>query len=67
MGWFTTVFDPAAFLTADKPWLQKHLKSVLVSPTDHKILTFSQWDTVVLEFKNFYDNNFIMLSSALRM
>ena len=58
---FTTVFDPAVFLTLDKPPLQKRLKGLLVSLMDHKILSSSQCDSVVVEFNNFYDNNFIML------
>ena len=61
---FTTVFDPAVFLTLDKPPLQKRLKGLLVSLMDHKILSSSQCDSVVVEFNNFYDNNFIMLRSV---
>ena len=34
---FSTVFDPAVFLTLDKPPLQKRLKGLLVSLMDHKI------------------------------
>ena len=60
---FTTVFDPAVFLTLDKSPLQKLLKGLLVSLMDHKILSSSQCDSVVVEFNNFYDNNFIMLRS----
>ena len=30
---------------------------------DHKILSFSECDSVVAEFNNFYDNNFIMFRS----
>ena len=62
---FTTVFDPAVFLTLDKPPLQKRLKGLLVLLMDHKILSFSQCNSVVMEFNNFYGNNFIMLRSVL--
>ena len=61
---FTTVFNPAIFLTLDKPPLQKWLKGLLVSLMDHKILSSSQCDSVVVKFNNFYDNNFILLRSV---
>ena len=61
---FSTVFDPAVFLTLDKPPLQKRLKGLLVSLMDHKILSFSQYDIVLVEFINFYDNNFIVFRSV---
>ena len=38
---FTTVFDPAVFLTLDKPPLQKRLKGLLVSLMDYKTLSSS--------------------------
>ena len=60
----TTVFDPAVFLTLDKPPLQKRLKGLLVLLMDHKILFSSQCDSVVVEGNNFYDNNFIMPRSV---
>ena len=56
-------FDPAVFLTLDKPPLQKRLKGLLVSHMDHKILSSSQCDYVLVEFNNFYDIKFIMLRS----
>ena len=62
---FTTIFDPAVFLTLDKPPLQKRLKGLLVLLMGHKILSFSQRNSVVMEFNNFYGNNFIMLRSVL--
>ena len=60
---FTAIFDPALFLTLDKPPLQKRLKGLLILLMDHKILS-SQCDSVVVEFNNFYDNTFIMLRSV---
>ena len=62
---FITIFDPAVFLTLDKPPLQKLLKGLLVLLMGHKILSFSQRNSVVMEFSNFYGNNFIMLRSVL--
>ena len=62
---FTTIFDPAVFLTLDKPPLQKLLKGLHVLLMGHKILSFSQRNSVVMEFNNFYGNNFIMLRSVL--
>ena len=61
---FTTVFDPAVFLILDKSPLQKLLEGLLVSLMDHKILSSSQCYSVVVEFNNFYDNNFVMLRSV---
>ena len=61
---FTTVFGPAVFLTLDKPPLQKRLKGLLLSLVGYKILSSSQCDSVVVEFNNFYDNNYIMLRSV---
>ena len=60
---FTTVFDPAVFLTLDKPPLQKRLKGLLVSLMHYKILSSSQCGSVVVEHNNLYNNNFIMLRS----
>ena len=51
---FTTIFDPAVFLTLDKPPLQKRLKGLLVLLMGHKILSFSQRNSVVMEFNNFH-------------
>ena len=62
---FITIFDPAVFLTLDKSPLQKLLKGLLVLLMGHKILSFSQRNSVVMEFNNFYGNNFIMLRSVL--
>ena len=59
---FTTAFGPAVFLTLHKPPLQKQMKGLLVSLMDHKILSSSQCDSVVLEFSNFHDKNVIMLT-----
>ena len=42
MVWFTTVFDPAVFLTLDKPPLQKRFKGLFVSFIDHKIFSSSE-------------------------
>ena len=64
MVWFTTVFDPAVFLTLDKPPLQKRFKGLFVSFIDHKIFSSSECNSVVVEFNHFYDNNFIMLRSV---
>ena len=61
---FTTVFDPAVFWTFYKPPLRKWLKGLLVSRMDHKMLSSSQCNSVVVELNNFYDNNFIMLRSV---
>ena len=61
---FTTVFDPAVFLTLDKPPLQKQFKGLFVLLIDHKIFSSSECNSVVVEFNHFYDNNFIMLRSV---
>ena len=61
---FTIFFEPVVFLSLDKIPLQKSLKGLLVLLMDHKILPSSQCDSVVLEFKSFYDNNFIMLRTV---
>ena len=46
---FITVFFPAVFLTLGKPPLRKWLKGLLISFIDHKILSSSQCDSVVVE------------------
>ena len=63
---FTTVFDPAVFLTLDKPPLQKRLKGLLLSLVDYKILSSSQCDSVVVELTIFMTITLLCLGLFLK-